>query len=229
MIVSRSSSTCMRCGRTLEGEGVAGHQDSESSLGVDEYILCVDSTLSRKLDTNQKNFSPTPSLVLCKIFWVPFQSALYYFRMAWVCVWPPLQRVERGKNDYLSNWFKRSYTRVYVCVWCVWSCEVLLAIWVYFGRIFSVWQNWNRHLLSVFGTGTHSDAFVTKKTGTYSICSSTVSSVLPAKIDRPSTFSVDWCCFYFFVRNSPVALLGALYARTQCLWVATGHASPGYS
>ena len=30
----------------------------------------------------------------------------------------------------------------------------------------------------------------------------------------PSTF--DWCCFYYFLRNSLVALLEALFARTKC-------------
>jgi len=29
--------------------------------------------------------------------------------------------------------------------------------------------------------------------------------------------SIDWCCFYYFVRNSLVALLEALYARYLCV------------
>ena len=33
--------------------------------------------------------------------------------------------------------------------------------------------------------------------------------------EHPFLFSIDWCCFYYFLRNSLVALLEALFARVS--------------
>jgi len=58
------------------GEGVAG--DQESSLGVDEYFVCVGSTLSTKYSTKEKTSSLPLRVWLyvchCMIFWVSSQS-----------------------------------------------------------------------------------------------------------------------------------------------------------
>ena len=42
-------------------------------------------------------------------------------------------------------------------------------------------------------------------------------SILQTK-EVPANTSFDWCCFYYFIRNSLVALLEALCARKQCAW-----------
>jgi len=112
------------------------------------------------------------------IFWFSSESLLSEPRphhIRTVCVWPPLQRVflsSRKKKLIICRSGRNESTQ---CM-CMYGAFGVLGSDDRHGCDWSIcaaWQNQNQLLLSVLGTETHSDTFVTqKKLGRNSVCNS---------------------------------------------------------
>jgi len=112
-------------------------------FGVDDYFLCVGSTLKVPKKTSSLSlrvsfhhlwFSDSLPSLCC-----PNRG---HITLGWYAFDCPYSEcfflVERRKVNHLSKWSNWAYTRVHVYVWCVWSFGVRRATWVYLAHFYSI-------------------------------------------------------------------------------------------